>query len=356
MKKKITLIIASVLLLVCIGGVSYAAVQKVAYRAKQENSFALLERAIEAKDNVTARPNSKEEVANRINHIQNKFDLRQYLQSKGYYEDEIQIILKKYIDASVLYDMTAEESDYFISLCELDYDVEKLLDIYRFLKITNNDDINLIKIIYKMGEGDYSSKFWIENAYAKIAGMDDALTMEEMLKYTNSGISIEEIVMVFEMSLQGNKTEREMLDARLNGKSWSQIASEAYNNPEMAEKFTNDTSLDELNTFATKVRIAGGQLTSPVTNDSNSIDSVYTEKTDCVHQLQAQFCDDSAVIAKAKSELPQLQGDMIKELFENGYRIREIKEATSSSPSRDNQRQEAILKLIDDKEKEVTVQ
>ncbi len=349
MKKKIALLLSGIILLACIGGVAYAAAQKAAYQARQENSLALLEKAIETKDNAAAVPNSKAEVANRINHVQDEFDLRQYLQSKGYYEDEVQIILKKYIDASVLYDMTEEESDYLISLCNLDYDIEKLLDIYNFLKIANNDDISLIKIIYKTGEGNFNSKFWIENAYVKIADMDDALTMEEMLKYTSSGISIEEIVMVYEMSLQGNKTEREMLDARINGQTWSKIASEAYGITGMAEQFTNDTSLAKLNTYAAKVRIAGNQLMAPVTNDSNDndlLDTAYAEKMNCVYQLQDEFCNDSAVIAEAKSELPQLQDDVVEELLESGYRIREIKEATTSQPE-DNQRHQSILKMID---------
>jgi len=128
--------------------------------------------------------------------------LRAFLESKGYYIDDIDISISKYIEASILYNMTPEENDYIMGLVDNGYDFEKLVDIYIFLKNTNHD-LSLMQEIYDQG-ANFPTAHWIENTYETIVFGDEGLSVEDIMTYTAQGITTDDIAMAFELSLKGD--------------------------------------------------------------------------------------------------------------------------------------------------------
>lgn len=336
MKKRMIMLAITAILLVCAGIGAYAAVQAVQeaqhLEALEENA-SLLEVAIDS----TIQPSeiSEQEASALLQNDTKQFNLSDYLRSKGYYEDDVVIILQKYIDNVVLYGLNQAQSDYIISLCDLGYDFERLMDIYQFLQTTQDRDIALLKPMYETAKGTFESKFWVENAYAKIKGWtQNTLTMEEIMEYTNQGITIEEIALVYQLSLLGNCTEREMLDSRVQGVSWAQIFAEACGDPLITDKLMGE-DLAAFIPYLNAAQILNQPPSAIVNSGENGIalsteaNEILEDKTQIKATLVEEFCDFSAPIQDAKEEIPQLDEEVLQNLISDGYRIRDIKVAVS---------------------------
>lgn len=356
MKKKIALLLSGIILLACIGGVAYAAAQKAAYVEKVNTSKALMQTASaqEETKNIAVLL-SDEELKARILNEADGFDLRALLENKGYYADDIEIAIQKFIDASVSYHMTESELAYILSLVELDYDFEKLIDIYCFLQLTD-DGIDMMKSIYDFANGQFESKYWIQNSYSILKHTEkDALTMSEITEYISQGLTLDEILFVYQMGLQMNMTEREMLAARLSGKGWNEIAALAYDDTALSSLIPADEELEQINTFASYARVLG-QKPSEILEQGEQGLSVKTESVETINakreqifDLTSQMCnDDTAILESAKQEVPQLSEETISNLLEEGYRIRNIKEAASGQAN--STESEEVLQILEAEE------
>lgn len=149
------------------------------------------------------------------------------LRGFGYYSDEINIVISKLSDAIAVGNMSETDMEMLFSLAAEGYDFEKLVDIYNFIRLTDKD-ISFVKQIYDEADG-FEDTFWIENAYEKLTvSEEDMLTIEDMYQYTDEGLSVDDILMAYEMSFKGNIKIKDALDARVGGESWQGIAVTGY--------------------------------------------------------------------------------------------------------------------------------
>ena len=162
--------------------------------------------------------------------------------------DEMQI-KNNFIATAVNYSMNPTELDYVKNLFTEGYDMEKVLEIYEFLRWTNCD-IETIADIYATGIENSNDENWIYEAYDKFFDRtDDILSVEDIAYYVGSGITVEEIVGVYELSFAGAKTTKQMLSERLSGENWNTItASSLSKTPEVVIN-APEMTIDEIMLF-----------------------------------------------------------------------------------------------------------
>ena len=162
----------------------------------------------------------EEKIVKRINKDK---PLREKLKDKGRNSEYIDISIDKYVEASVMYEMTEEENKYIMSLFDKGYDFQKLIDIYIFLKNTCTDIYEADKI-YDIGKDNFESPTWLENAYDIYIGDGRfKLSVDDVFDYVSKGISAQEIMRCYEMCLSTNRVLKEVLDEKLSGKNWDEI-------------------------------------------------------------------------------------------------------------------------------------
>lgn len=275
------------------------------------------------------------DIASRIENFEPQ-SLPDKLRSKGYYADEINSAMKKYITTNVLYQISVPEHEYLLTLVDAGYNFERLVDIYSFIRITNQN-IACIRDIYDIAAPDFEGDLWIENAYDLYIGTVDVFSIEDMYYYTERGISVDEIMHCYTMSLTGIKTIREILNARVDGCTWYSIASEIYELPEV-EAGCEPTLADI--SVAVSIARANGKQVFEVADGGKKFcikESAWQEQASRqqnIKQLYQQFslvdADDASIIQAAAARLPALDNEQIKMLLQQGYRIRDIEEAVST--------------------------
>lgn len=222
-KKRITSIVIAICILVCSAVVIYA-----------KDIIPINET-----DDYTELSLDEEKIARRIN--QGK-SLETRLMDKGHNSDYINISMDKYVETTIINEMTDEENQYIMSLFEKGYDFEKLIDIYTFLKNTCTE-IYAIEEIYNIAKNFFDSPNWIENAYDKYIGDGRfEISTEEVFNYVKNGISPQEIMRCYEICLSTNRSLRDSLNDKLSGKSWDEIFF-----PQDTEIcLSNETSVDDI--------------------------------------------------------------------------------------------------------------
>lgn len=162
--------------------------------------------------------------------------------------DEMQI-KNDFIATALNYSMNPTELDYVKSLFEEGYDMEKVLEVYEFIRWTDCD-IDVIAGIYDAGIENCDEENWIYEAYDKFFDRtDDILSVEDIAYYVENGITVEEIVGVYELSFAGAKTTKQMLSERLSGENWNTItASSLSKTPEVVIN-APEMTMDEIMGF-----------------------------------------------------------------------------------------------------------
>ncbi len=356
MKKTIFFILIGFIFTGSIGGIVYATVQREIYKAKIVQCNELMKNAKikEAQKDISDLIDATELDA-RIANEKNGFDLQQLLRHKGYYEDDIEITIQKFIDVSINYHMTKEESAYILSLVELDYDLEKLIDIYEFLQYTN-DGIDMIKPIYDFSENQFEADFWIENAYATITHTENnALTQEEVMGYIEKGVSLDDILLIYQMGLQSNMTERQIIQERLRGVSWSEISAKVYDDIELLNILPKDIELEQINEYVSYSRILG-QKPSEILERKEFDVKIRADAAEKINKKNEEIfkatlkydTEDSVILKSAIKEIPQLDDNSIHKLLRDGYRIKDIKKALDGSlDSKESREIYSILNIIE---------
>ena len=277
---------------------------------------------------------SEEQIISIVEKADSKTDMRKFLQSKGYYEDEINISMRKHTQLMVIQGMTPDESDYLVQLVTQGYDYEKLLDIYNFICLTDKD-VSIMCDIYDKADFD-DEKFWLENAYDSVTE-NDSLSLEDIYYYTDKEISANDILSAYELSLRGVKTIHEILDEKISGISWAEIAAQVYGvSAEKAAAFDEAADLSAIVAIGNLARRLGISVENTLDLQSDNhiskaaIDA-YSNKLQQVESIQAKLQlvppTDEKIINIIKREVPELETQKIKELVEQGYRMRDIKAA-----------------------------
>lgn len=195
----------------------------------------------------------------------------------------------EYIHMTILYDATPREESYIVELVNQGYDYARVMKIYNYLKQIN-EDINLIQAIYDDTKDCLEDEFWLPNSYAKQKNVD-GLNLSEVQEYVSAGISVDEILLCDEMSLQTKVNIGEVLDKRVEGKSWYDIAAPLYHLPENVE-FTEQPGIGEI-VSAANVSIRSGLQMQEVCmikdgslKISEKASQILEEKTEKINELK----------------------------------------------------------------------
>lgn len=157
--------------------------------------------------------------------------IKELLLNQNYYYDEIKTALSKYASILITYDLDSNSKNYLLDLAEKGYDFSTIMDIYDFVQMTDCGISAVAEIYNNLSELDDPSTA-IEAAYARRCGtLEDELSISDVAYYVNNGITTNEIIDMYEITLKGEKTLRQALDERINGRSWCEIVSESYGKP-----------------------------------------------------------------------------------------------------------------------------
>lgn len=365
MKKKFVVILVAVLLVSGITALGFTIaenMQRAALEAESESLLTLAEQSAQA----PRIENSQQVLAARISGTASGTDLRQLMREKGYYEDDITMTVAKVVDASVYYDMTQEEYKYIVSLAKLGYNPERLVEIYQFLQLTP-DNISLMKQIYDKGSAYMESQFWIENTYEAIKGISEqTLSIQEIDFYVKSGVSTDEILLCYQMSLKGTKSIRQILDERKNGSSWPQICETVYGEEELeAVGFPADMDLRSLQTYIQLAAKTGNKTKDIIEHDSTGAINInqdilaqYDARTQRAETLKQNLGADpqnkERLVKIIQEKAEGVSDETAQILVDKGFRAREVEEAVETTKA--NAELDEIRMILDTAEEEVTQQ
>ena len=289
------------------------------------------------------------------------FELEDILKIDTYNEDDIIKTTEKYVNYSVMFDMTSEESSYINELVNSGYDCEKVLDIYAFIQYAK---LNLSDIpsIYSEGEKtDFDSKFWVEDAYEKYMGISP-LTKKEIALYVHSGLSVGDILYAYKFSLGGSKTIQEILEMRQQDVNWIQIINETHNcdigddilmideNPEVLYNMYI-MSLKTGKNFKDCIYRENDALSLTDEVKTVFMDKVKSEK-DVLEKYGYTKPINEYVKEAIEREFPDMSDDAISAMVEDGYRIRDIKSIIESTEISTDIENKEIQKYIETTQKE----
>lgn len=334
------------ILVLAFGVIAYAAGDAVEQWVAETKSDALLQKAIAAEQAEMAVQEDAQ-LVNEIGVHNARTSKKDFLRSKGYYEDEINRAMKKHVRSVVLFGLSDAENDYILSLVDQGYDYERLMEIYQFLALTN-DDLTLMKQIYDMSAPAFEVEHWIENAYESIKNIQ-SLKFEDVATYVNQGISIDEILFAYQLSLRGNCTERQILDERKNGASWVQLAQDAGEWGTMqlsaAAEELDVSAVSNIVNMARITRRSPSELldigeTVMIKQEAAEQVKKVLERVDMLNQQLELEADTSPVILEHAAQIvPELDRVTLEKLVGQGYRVREIQKAVQENTN-DKQSQE----------------
>ena len=120
-------------------------------------------------------------------------------------------------------------------------DYRLLMYIYEFW-ITTNEDISIISDAYDMFVRNYdedmrlpaNKSLWFEGIFNTLTGNKfGKITSDDIDIYMDAGLSLSDIKLAERISRAGVKNVHEILDDRTNNITWSSIAAEIYDMPEL---------------------------------------------------------------------------------------------------------------------------
>ena len=262
-----------------------------------------------------------------------KNGLEDYLKSKGYYIDDINIAISKYLEASILYNMTNEENTYIMSLVEKGYDFEKVVDLFLFIQNTNHG-IELLREIYDNGDPNYATVFWIEDTYERmIYGDEEPLSLDDIMGYQAKDISTEDILMTFELSLKGDMSTRQILEAKLSGQAWSEIIAKAYASEELPpDLFAALPDLRDINSIIGIARQTNQRIMDIIENINGQVlvkEDVHAKLSIKRDELVASkqslnIKGRDEIVSVAKEKASNLDEETITQYLASGMRIKDI--------------------------------
>lgn len=153
-------------------------------------------------------------------------ELKLGLEDKGYSNDKIEENLIKFALAVNEYSLDKSERELLLLALTMKEDTDLVYDAFGFLKMTPFG-ADAIDDIYNMIECDGMS---IEEAYAVFSGKEDEeLSVDDIAYYVANGVSTDDILALYEISLGCDLGVRTMLDNYIEGDSWNKITANAYN-------------------------------------------------------------------------------------------------------------------------------
>ena len=269
--------------------------------------------------------------------LTNEMDIiMQRMIDNGAYYDEVKTALGKYIDLNFEYELSDSEKIALLNLAYKDYDFGKILDVYSFIKLTdlNETDLEAMYLLAEKSNMDES----IENAYAIYTNrIDEELTVSDVAYYVNQGITIEEILYAYELTLTGDKRIKTVLDEFLSGKTPGEIIAESYGLD--ANLFGNQADFPQILTIRSIALKTNNSIPNVAVLDDQGILTINEDAIQVYNQNKITASNEKSELGNfndldmlIESDLCSISGisfEEAKQLMNNGYTVREIENAAN---------------------------
>ena len=147
-----------------------------------------------------------------------------------------------------IYQPTPKEIEYIEKLVLDGYDLDKLIQIYKFW-LDTDEDITLLQRIYDQYGSLYQEDTnWVETAFNQMTGSAyGVLDREQIHAYYEKGLTRDDIVTANRLCRMGQWTIQKILDQKVSGMSWVEIIAQIYG--QSAKKDTFNLSPSQIQAF-----------------------------------------------------------------------------------------------------------
>ena len=294
--------------------------------------------SLEVRATVSGLQKDAEAIAIQLESTVEDFDFAALLEANGIYPDEIAKTLKKLLRLKALYVFSDEDVAALYQWTSSGCDLDKLLDVYEFAQDTDQpNNWNYAKQIYdKAIEIHIYGKNWIEGAFnALTANRGGILDGADVAAYTDAGLTLQEMQFANIMSRKGKKTIHEILDERLAGKGWQELAEEIYSETGLnAESFDTITDVAEIYTRIVLADVSELNVNHVALDPAAAQQKLAAKNRAAqlaLEQLSIPAVKSEKIIAFAKEKLPDLTENEIKKLIDEGHTIRNMEKEMSKA-------------------------
>ncbi len=144
--------------------------------------------------------------------------------------DEFHKSMANYATFVQIYQPTKTEQKYITELVTEGYELDKLIEIYKFW-LDTDEDIELIKKIYNAYDpiNEEEDNHWVEEVYNQITeNKYGVLNREQIHAYYEKGLTRDDIITANRLCRLGKNTITEILDKRVSGTAWAEIIEKNY--------------------------------------------------------------------------------------------------------------------------------
>ena len=331
MNKKKLIISISVFLVVGALAVAAENVAEIISDINEKKSFVQLSEQIKLEMSADV-----DEKANKLKDKASKYDFAELLRSKGYYEDEVNEIVYRFMQLQSVYSLTDVQTKEFYKLTKQDYDLQKLMDIFEYTINTDSfRDMKLVKKIYDKAETmKIQSNYWVEIAFDALTGRTEtALNQAQVAAFVNDGLTIEEIYAANVMSKRNEKSVEKLLKEKKSGKKWSEIAGEVY--PEISSIPDAENNPVEIVASVMKSKVTGLEA-SEIMTDSSEAENLISNAQSAAETAAGSFGISSAeltesILSFAEQKLPSIDKKNLAKWISKGHSIRSIEKKHKES-------------------------
>lgn len=279
-------------------------------------------------------------------------ELIELLQKQGMDEDELQYTMEQFVEMALLYPINEENLITIKELVKNGADLSKIEDIYIFLQ-NSNASLKYIEDMYYYGERiSFYGRYWLEDAFNYCSGQKEyELSMEEVQKYIDEGISADDIRVANIASRRGVKNIQELLTEKQSGKVWGEILDEVYADMNLFNLKSNENGNDileciRLSRISEKpvYEIYDAYIQSPKEITDDIVVPKMIEAEEKVRELNLNVSDSVEYFNQLKEEVGDVLSDSeLDNLIQQKFSKDEIKKAVNVSKI-DGRNIESILK------------
>lgn len=267
-------------------------------------------------------------------------DLIELLHKQGIDDDKLQYTMEQFFEMTLLYPINEEDLTVIKQLVKDGADLTKIEDIYMFLQ-NSNASLEYLKDMYYYGEDvDFYGHYWLEDAFNYCSGQKEyELSMGEVQKYIDDGMSIDDIRTANIISRSEVKNIQELLAEKKSGKVWGEIIGEVYTDIDLSDIRTQDNGnailecirLSRISDMSiNQVYDEYRQSPQKITNDIIVPQIIEAEKK--VKELNLNVSESDVYVSQVKKEMGDVLSDNeIKNLIQQKYTKAEMKKAATIS-------------------------
>lgn len=267
-------------------------------------------------------------------------NLIKLLQSQGMDDDKLQYTLEQFFEMTLFYPINEADLTTIEKLVKDGADLSKIADIYVFLQ-SSNASLKYLKDMYYYGEKiDFYGRYWIEDAFNYCSGQKKyELSIDEVQKYIDEGMSIDDIRIANIASRTEVKNIRELLDEKQLGKNWGEVLEKVYPSMDLSDvRYEENGSAILTSIRLSKIadisvyKIYDDYINNPQKITNDVIVPKIIEAEQKVKDLNLNISDSDSYLNQLKKEVGDVLSDSeIKKFIQQKYTKAEIKKAINVS-------------------------